>query len=110
MDFPGDNIYLGATQNLTLQELGDGVNQSGRSSSKLLPGNLSQLHSYDIAIGSVLGLFKSRPTPRVRLNLFVEYDHKTGSIHVDNKYRARMDALQQILEGNEILKEKPTIK
>lgn len=108
IDFPGDNIYLGSTQNLTLQELGDGVNQSGRSNNKLLPGNLKRLHSYDIAIGSVLGIFKSRPTPRVRLNLFVEYDHRSGSIHASTRYRKKMDALQKILEGNEILKTKPT--
>lgn len=106
INYPGDNIYLGATQNITLQELGDGVNQSGRSNNKLLPGGLKKLHSYDIAIGSVLAIFKSRPTARVRLNLFVDYDHKRGMVNCKGRYKRKMDLLQRCLEGNEVFKKR----
>jgi len=100
VDYPGDNIYLGMTQLITLQELGDGVAQGGRNTTSVLPPSVKRLHSYDIAVGSLLAVFKSRPTPRVRLNLYVQYDIKTGKVVTSPRYRKKMDTLQKLIDGS----------
>jgi len=100
VDYSGDNIYLGMTQLLTLQELGDGVNQSSRNAGKTLPDSVKKLHAYDIAIGSLLSIFKSRPTPRTRLNMFVQYDLASGRIITTKRYKQKLNTVQKLLEGN----------
>ena len=61
----------------------------------MLPPNTKILHSEDLVFGSILHLIKKYPSPRFRINPFVNVDFHTGKILLEDD----LDKLENLLSN-----------
>ena len=97
-DCTSDIKYPKITSLLEDQSNGNGVH---RSPHKTLPEATKVLNGGDLAFGSLLFLTKTRPTPRGRLNMFVNIDTTTGTILLPENIKRDVKVLSRQLEGRE---------
>lgn len=76
-DSSTDLMYPKITALLEDQSRGNGVNKG--TETKFLP-SMRILSGYDLRLGTLLFLNKKAPTPRLRVNVFMDYDIDTGKI------------------------------
>ena len=95
IDYTADNLYPKISAFLEDQNSGNGVN---REKNNAFPEYTKNIRAEDIAIGSILYLTKKAPTPRKRINPYVEVDDKTGKFILD-EYQSYIDKVNKMLEG-----------
>lgn len=79
-----------------MQSRGNGVR---RGSKTQFPESTKTLKGQDLYIGSLLFLIKSAPTPRLRFNMFLEYEPLSGKIEIDKKTTKTIEKLDKLLLG-----------
>lgn len=79
-----------------MQSRGDGPNQGTRNK---FPPSTRTLKAYDLLFGTLLFLTKQAPTPRLKANIFMDYDIRTGKIFIPKHLKDKLDALDVILTG-----------
>jgi len=95
VDYTADNLYPKISAILEDQNRGSGVK---RSKENAFPNYTKQVRAEDAIIGSLLYLPKKSPTPRIRINPFVEIDFKTGKFKLD-EYEGMMEKINHMLQG-----------
>jgi len=79
-----------------LQSRGNGVKRSNKST---LPESARTLKGGDLGFGSLLFLSKGLPSPRFKLNLFVDYDLTTGKVKYPDDIQRALNKLNLMLQG-----------
>lgn len=79
-----------------MQSRGDGPNQGTRNK---FPPATRTLKAYDLLFGTLLFLTKQAPTPRLKANIFMDYDIRTGKIIIPKELKSKLDKLDAILTG-----------
>ena len=69
-----------------------------RDKDNAFPNYLRQIRAEDVVFGSILYLPKKAPTPRVRINPFIEVDERTGKFIID-EYKGFIEKVNKMLEG-----------
>ena len=104
VDNTTDAIFWKMSSILEDQNRGEGVKRSTRN---VLPPNAKTLHAEDLVFGSMLHLIKKYPSPRFRVNPFVDIDFHTGKILITGDLEKSVDKLESMLvnkfEDQEIL-------
>jgi hypothetical protein len=96
IDYSGDNYYPKITAILEDQNRAKGIE---RDSKAAFPPFARILHAEDLYMGNVLYIVKKSPSPRFRVNPFMELDINTGKIKMDNIMREKLDKLERMLSG-----------
>lgn len=79
-----------------MQSRGTGVR---RNSKAQFPVSTQTLKGHDIALGNMLFLNKSAPTPRLRCNPYLNYNVDTGRIDIPNDIEPIVSKLDLMLSG-----------
>ena len=79
-----------------MQSRGDGPNQGTRNK---FPPSTRTLKAYDLLFGTLLFLTKQAPTPRLKANIFMDYDIRSGKIVIPKDLKTKLDNLDVILSG-----------
>jgi len=79
-----------------LQSRGNGVKRGKKS---VIPDNALSLKGGDLGFGSLLFLGKNLPSPRFKMNMFVDYDIGTGKINYPADISAAIKKLNVLLQG-----------
>lgn len=77
-----------------MQNRGSGVK---RNKANVLPPNTKILRAEDLVFGSMLHLMKKSPTPRIRINPFVDINIPTGKFVLSNATQRTVDKLRPML-------------
>lgn len=91
-----DIKYPKITAILEDQSRGNGVK---RNSKAQFPVSTQTLKGHDIALGNMLFLNKSAPTPRLRCNPYLHYDVETGRINIPDDIEPIVSKLDLMLSG-----------
>ena len=97
-DYSGDIMYPKITAILEDQSRGNGVK---RGSKNHFPEPTRTLRSQDLILGSLLYLIKGAPTPRLRANLFLDYNTRTGRLIINDDIKRKDAKLNVKLLGHE---------
>jgi hypothetical protein len=95
-DYSGDIIYPKTTAPLEDQSRGNGVKRGTKSQ---FPDATKTLKGHDLALGSLLFLTKTAPSPRFRSNLYLDYDLQTGRLIIDDELTKTIEVLDDHLRG-----------
>lgn len=85
------------TSTLENQSRGNGVNRGPKSQ---FPKSIREVKGEDLMIGSVLNLGKKNPSPSLKLNVFIEYDPRTGEFVIDVVRNEAIKKLNEMLLGH----------
>jgi len=96
IDYSGDNYYPKITAILEDQNRGSGVKRDKKAS---FPHFARNLHAEDLYLGNILYIVKKSPSPRFRINPFLEVDINTGKIKMDDDMKRRLNKMEHLLEG-----------
>jgi len=94
VDYSGDNYFFKITSVLEDQNRGEGVK---RSKNNVFPRNTRVIHGEDLYMGSLLYLSKKSPSPRFKVNPFMDVDIKTGKITPNGKMLKSINILNDLL-------------
>ena len=86
-----------------MQSRGNGVRKGAK---KNLPESAATIKGGDLGFGSLLYLAKSAPSPRFKLNPYLNYNKWTGKIEFPDDINASIEILNDMLMGrinNEML-------
>lgn len=89
--YVGDNMYFKCTALLEDQSCGEGTQRP--MTGNRFPEATKFIHGSDLYLGSILSLQKSKPSGRFRANIYLDYDIKTGMIHVK---KDQMETIRRI--------------
>jgi len=64
-----------------------------------MPASTKVLKGGDLGFGSLLFLRKALPSPRFKLNMFVDYDVATGRIRYTEEMKETLKLLGDMLQG-----------
>jgi hypothetical protein len=92
----GDIMYPKITTLLEDQSRGNGVKRGTKSQ---FPESTKQLKGHDLALGSLLFLNKSAPTPRLRSNLYLQYNVSNGKLVIPKYIQKAIEKLDLLLTG-----------
>ena len=81
-----------------MQSQGNGV-RVGRKSQ--FPESTRTLRGYDLWLGTLLFLSKNAPSPRFRMNVYMDYDIYSGKLLIPNDKKVTIDKLDRMLLGKE---------
>ena len=79
-----------------MQSRGNGVKRGTKSQ---FPESTKQLKGHDLALGSLLFLNKSAPTPRLRINLYLQYNVGNGKLVIPEDIQRAVTKLDMLLTG-----------
>ena len=79
-----------------MQSRGSGVR---RNSKAQFPLSTRTLKGHDCALGSTYFLNKSAPPPRLRANLYLQYNVNTGRINIPPEIESIVEKLDLMLSG-----------
>lgn len=79
-----------------MQSRGNGVKRAPQST---IPEAAKTLKGGDLGFGSVLFLGKNLPSPRFKMNMFMDYDIGTGKINYPDDIKAALEKLNSLLQG-----------
>lgn len=91
-----DIIYPKITAMLEDQSRGEGII---KTKTKPLPDALKCIKGYDIYLGSMLFLIKKAPTPRLRVNPYLQFDTKTGKIIMPKDIKETTDLINVLISS-----------
>jgi len=97
-DYSGDNMWFKITSQIADQSQGNGV-KKGKGTQ--FPESTKTLRAQDLWFGSLLYLGKSSPSPRFRLNPFMDYDLGTGKLKMDEEITKKVSYLDGLLKGKD---------
>jgi len=80
-----------------LQSRGNGVRKGAK---KNLPESAATIKGGDLGFGSLLYLPKSAPSPRFKLNPYLNYNKWTGKIEFPDDINASIEILNDMLKSN----------
>ena len=103
VSYSGDLMYPKATAIFKDQSQGNSVKVSKGSQ---FPEESRTLRGYDLLYGSILFLSKAAPSPRFRLNLYLDYNIHTGKLIIPIKLKPTLDKLDRLLAGKELHNDK----
>jgi hypothetical protein len=95
IDYTGDNLYPKISSILEDQNRGRGVEREKKNA---FPHYTRTIRAEDACIGSILNLPKKAPSPRFRINPFVDIDLATGKFKLD-EYKGYIEKVNKMLEG-----------
>ncbi len=95
IDYTGDNLYPKISSILEDQNRGRGVK---RDKDNAFPPYIRNIRAEDIVFGSILYLPKKSPTPRLRINPYIEINPNNGKFIID-EYKNFIDIVNSMLEG-----------
>ena len=98
VSYSGDIMYPKVTSIFKDQEQGNGVNVAKGAQ---FPEETRTLRGYDLWLGSLLFLSKSAPSPKFRLNMFMNYSVHTDKLLIPEKLKPTLDHLDKLLLGKE---------
>ena len=81
---------------MSKQNCGSGVKRSKNNS---FPYATRTLHAEDLNMGNLLFLSKKTPTPRFRVNPYIDVDFNTGKIILTKKKKKTLNILEEMLSG-----------
>ena len=96
IDYSGDILYPKITSILEDQSRGNGVKQASKS---VMPESAKYLRAGDLGFGSLLFLGKNLPSPRFKMNMYMDYDVNTGKVRYPDDIRKALKALNELLQG-----------
>ena len=96
VDYSGDNYYPKITSMLEDQNRGQGVK---RSKTNVFPFATRTLHAEDLNMGNLLYLSKKSPTPRLKVNPYVDIDFESGKIKITKSKKSTLEQLEEMLSG-----------
>lgn len=79
-----------------LQSRGNGVKRGSKST---IPESTKTLKSGDLGFGSLLFLGKNLPSPRFKMNMFMDYDIYTGKVKYPDDIKRALEKLGLMLQG-----------
>ena len=79
-----------------MQSRGNGVRKGGKSA---LPESAKTIKGDDVGFGSLLYLAKSAPSPRFKMNCYLNYDLHTGVIKHNEDIKETIQILNNMLMG-----------
>jgi len=79
-----------------LQSRGNGVKRGKKST---IPEAAKTLKGGDLGFGSLLFLGKNLPSPRFKINMFVDYNVTTGKIRYPKDIIKTLEKLSSLLQG-----------
>ena len=79
-----------------MQSRGNGVKRGKKS---VIPDNALSLKGGDLGFGSLLFLGKNLPSPRFKMNMFVDYDIASGKINYPDDIKQAITKLSVLLQG-----------
>jgi len=97
-DYSSDIKYPKITSVLEDQSRGQGARRGGKNQ---LPEAAKTLKGGDLGFGSLLFLGKQTPSPRFKLNLFLNYNVDTGRINHPSDLERRLKKLNNLLVGRQ---------
>ena len=80
------------------QSRGNGVKRGKNSQ---FPESTKTIKGHDLALGSLLFLTKAAPSPRFRINPYVDYNLQTGRINLPEDIKKSVTKLDTMLRGRE---------
>ena len=98
-DSVGDIKYPKITSTLEDQSRGNGVR---RGSKTQFPESTKTLKGQDLVLGSLLFLTKVAPSPRFKVNMFFNYDPKTGRPLIPEDIDNTVKKLDTLLRGKQV--------
>lgn len=81
-----------------MQSRGDGPK---RNKIAQFPESTKTLRGHDLLLGSLLFLNKSAPSPRFRVNLYLDYNIYTGRLNIPDQIDKVLVKLDSMLMGRE---------
>jgi len=81
-----------------LQNRGNGVR---RGKNNQLPETARTLKAGDLGFGTLLFLGKNLPSPRFKMNVYLQYDILKGKIKHNRTLNKRLKSLDKLLSGRE---------
>jgi len=79
-----------------MQSRGNGVKRGSKSS---IPEATKTLKGGDLGFGSLLFLGKNLPSPRFKMNMFMDYDIWTGKVNYPDDIKVALEKLGAMLQG-----------
>jgi len=79
-----------------MQSRGNGVKRGSKSS---IPESTKTLKGGDLGFGSLLFLGKNLPSPRFKMNMFMDYDTWTGKVNYPDDIKVTLEKLGAMLQG-----------
>jgi len=70
-----------------------------RGKKSTMPESAKTLKGGDLGFGSILFLGKNLPSPRFKMNLFLDYSVESGKIHYSSEIRTALEKLSELLQG-----------
>ena len=64
-----------------------------------MPESAKYLRAGDLGFGSLLFLGKNLPSPRFKMNMYMDYDVNTGKVRYPDDIRKALKALNELLQG-----------
>lgn len=98
-DSVGDIKYPKITSTLEDQSRGNGVR---RGSKTQFPESTKTIKGQDLVLGSLLFLSKVAPSPRFKVNMFFNYDTKTGRPLITDDIDNTVKKLDTLLRGKQV--------
>jgi len=96
VDYTGDIIYPKITSILEDQSRGNGVK---RNPKPVIPEAAKTLKGGDLGFGSLLFLTKNLPSPRFKMNIFMDYNVVSGKISYPEDVKRALERLNGLLQG-----------
>jgi len=81
-----------------LQSRGNGVKRGQKST---IPEAAKTLKGGDLGFGSLLFLGKNLPSPRFKMNMFMDYNVSSGKIRYPSDIKRALTKLNSLLQGIE---------
>jgi hypothetical protein len=81
------------------QARGSGVRKGSKNQ---MPESAKTLKGDDLGFGSLLFLGKEAPSPRFKINLFMDYNISTGKINQTNQKKRTLNKLNNLLQGRDV--------
>jgi hypothetical protein len=79
-----------------LQSRGNGVKRRPKA---VMPDSAKTLKGGDLGFGSLLFLGKNLPSPRFKMNMYMQYDVATGKIQYPPDIKRALEKLSRMLQG-----------
>lgn len=79
-----------------MQSRGNGVKRGTKSQ---FPDSTKTLKGHDLCLGSLLFLTKAAPSPRFRINPYLDYSHESGRLIIPPEINTAISKLDTLLRG-----------
>ena len=96
VDSSTDNYFFKVTSTLEDQNRGQGVK---RAKNNTFPQSTRTIHADDIILGSILYVSKKAPTPRLKINPYINIDLTSGRVLLSKVEERLVDKVNRMLQG-----------